>query len=139
MRRFGAGLALVAALAGPAACGDSDGSGEGLDVAEIQAAFDDDEPGRVTGKEATLAGRVERLLSPSAFVIEEGDEPLLVVAKDKRTPGEGFQVRVTGTVHKFDVGEVRERLGSDTVEPWARKHMGEPYLWAKRVEVDEGG
>lgn len=136
MRRGGVAVVAVAVLAGLTACGDSDGGEKGLSIAEIQAAFDNDEPGTVTGKKATLTGQVDELISPSAFVIADEDEPLLVVAKDKRMPDEGDRVRVSGTVHEFDFAEVKKRLATDMAKPLFREHVGEPYLWAKRIEAD---
>lgn len=139
MRRVGAGIAAVAVLTGAtgvAGCGDADEGGQGLSIADIQAAFDDDEPGTVTGEKATLTGQVDELLSPSAFVIADEAEPLLVVAKDKRLPDEGDQVRVSGTVREFDFAEVKKRLGVDMAKSIFREHVGEPYLWAEKVKAD---
>lgn len=139
MRRVGAAFAAVAVLAGVtgvAGCGDADEGAQGLSIADIQAAFDNGEPGKVTGEKATLTGQVDELLSPSAFVIADEAEPLLVVAKDKRLPDEGDQVRVSGTVHEFDFAQVKERLGVDMAKTVFREHTGEPYLWAEKIKAD---
>jgi hypothetical protein len=138
-----AGVPVVAGavlLLGLSACGDDGGGAEGggPDIAQIQGAFDRDEPGTVTGKKATLSAEVEEVVSPSAFEIVDEGEPMLVVAKEKRMPDEGDEVRVTGTVREFDIADVRERLGADMSEPLFREHKGEPYLWAERIEADIG-
>lgn len=128
----------AAVLLGLSACGGDSESGEksGLDIAEIQGAFESGDAGSVTGQKATLTAEVEELISPSAFVVADDAEPLLVIAKDMRIPDEGDQVRISGTVHEFDFGQVHERLGVDMAKPLFDEHQGEPYLWADRIKAD---
>lgn len=128
---------VAALLLGLPACGgEAEEEGKGLDIAEIQGAFESGDAGSVTGEKTTLTAEVGELISPSAFVIADEAEPLLVVAKDMRIPDEGDQVRLSGTVHEFDFSKVHERLGVDMAKPLFDEYQGEPYLWAERIKAD---
>jgi hypothetical protein len=111
---------------------------------EYDEAFEDDLDVYV-GVEVTVLGRVDEVLTSSAFTIvgPEGItvEPLLVVAAEEvgeLTPG--TPVTVAATVgREFEVAEVESELGVDLEDAQFEQWQGQEYLAATIVEPSTDG
>ncbi|WP_164700954.1 hypothetical protein [Modestobacter sp. KNN46-3] len=99
----------------------------------------------LAGTEVTVLGRVEEVLTPSAFTIvgPEGTtvEPLLVVAAEEVGELEsGTPVTVAATVGRdFEVTEVEDQLGVDLEDAEFEQWLGREYLAATIVEPSAEG
>ncbi|MEU4684354.1 hypothetical protein [Streptomyces xinghaiensis] len=139
--------ALLLAAAALAGCGGDDtagtaGGASGLNVGEVQEAFERGDPESVTGQRGTFSARVEDVISPWAFTMGGGDfgdaDPLLVIEEGMPPVDQDDPVRVEGVVHKFDFSRVQKDLGVDLAEPLYQDFPGEPYVKADKIAEDVG-
>lgn len=74
-----------------------------------------EEPREYIGKKVTVAGEVEEVVGPRAFVIQDddifgGEEVLVVSTADIASPVEDSEVQVTGTVRLVSVTELEREF-----------------------------
>jgi hypothetical protein len=135
-RRSAAVLVLTPLLLGLPGCGGGDPEG----ITEIRDTFESGDAGSVIGRERTVEGWVQEVISPWAFTVggeEPSDvEPLLVIEKDMPPVDQDDPVRVTGPVGEFDLDEVQEELGRDLAENLYDQYQGEPYIMAESIAED---
>ena len=94
-----------------------------------------DDPDRYFGGRVTTAGRVTRVLGPSAVVL---NDRLLVAGSGDDLPGdlqEGDVIQVTGPFRRFDLGAFERELGTDLQDNLFAEFRDRPALIARSAQL----
>lgn len=100
------------------------------------------EPDEFVGQEVRIRGRVESVVSPRMFNLEEPGETgnrLQVFSAGQTPVDEGQVVRVTGTVREFELAAFEQELQVDLEDELFKAFVGVPVVLARSVEVLERG
>ncbi len=119
---------------------DSAGGERGVtveDIAESDAFADDGFAGRLIGQQVTVSGNVSEMVGRNAIRLggdDFGGDGILVIQVSAPGITEADDVRVTGTVRRFDVAAFEREFGTDLYEddlydPW----VDESVLVASKV------
>lgn len=97
-----------------------------------------EEPAPFIGKNVTISGKVERVISRNAFTLDDqefigGKELLVVGATGAIDTGE--TVRVTGTIRKFVAAEIEKDLGVKLQPELKAKYEGRAAAIAQSIEI----
>ncbi|OWY64357.1 hypothetical protein B7486_47770 [cyanobacterium TDX16] len=97
-----------------------------------------EEPAPFIGKNVTISGKVERVVSRNAFTLDDqefiGGKELLVVGATGAIDA-GKTVRVTGTIRKFVAAEIEKDLNVKLQPELKAKYEGKAVAIARSVEI----
>ncbi|MEW5851211.1 MAG: hypothetical protein AB2A00_20655 [Myxococcota bacterium] len=109
------------------------------------------DPAKHIGQRIAMAGEIEQVISPTAFVMEDrspGGREILVLTKTPLSPSvqplrsmdefrmqlENQQVRVRGPVELFSIAEAERRLQTDLDDMALRQYEGRLVIFADDID-----